>query len=132
MEILKALYFGADTIILDEPTAVLTPQETDELFKTIRVLVGDGKTVIFITHQIDEAVFLADRLMIMSARPGRVQEIIPIEIERPRSLEIKRDPRFVEVADYVWHSIERQVRAAIKEEQQTIVGRRVAEEVGRE
>jgi NitT/TauT family transport system ATP-binding protein len=130
----RALAIEPDVLLMDEPFAALDAQ-TREIMQDelLRIWRATHNTVIFITHQIDEAVFLADRLMIMSARPGRVQEIIPIEIERPRSLEIKRDPRFVKVADHVWHSIERQVRAAIKEEQETIVGgRRSMEEVGRE
>jgi NitT/TauT family transport system ATP-binding protein len=129
----RALAIEPDVLLMDEPFAALDAQ-TREIMQDelLRIWRATHNTVIFITHQIDEAVFLADRLMIMSARPGRVQEIIPIEIERPRTLEIKRDPRFVKVADHVWHSIERQVRAAIKEEQETIVGHRVAEEVGRE
>jgi NitT/TauT family transport system ATP-binding protein len=73
--------------------------------------------VIFITHQIDEALFLADRLLILAARPGRVQEILDVDIPRPRSLEVKRSARFTELADHVWHGIERQVRASIREEQ---------------
>jgi NitT/TauT family transport system ATP-binding protein len=129
----RALAIQPDVLLMDEPFAALDAQ-TREIMQDelLRIWRATHNTVIFITHQIDEAVFLADRLLIMSARPGRVQEVIPIEIERPRSLEVKRDPRFIKVADHVWHSIERQVRAAIKEEQETIVGRRVAEEAGRE
>ena len=129
----RALAIEPDVLLMDEPFAALDAQ-TREIMQTelLRIWNATHNTVIFITHQIDEAVFLADRLLIMSARPGRVQEMIPIEIERPRSLEMKRDPRFTKIADHVWHGIERQVRAAIKEEQETIVGRRVAEEAGRE
>ncbi len=131
----RALAIEPDVLLMDEPFAALDAQ-TREIMQDelLRIWRATHNTVIFITHQIDEAVFLADRLMIMSARPGRVQELIPIEIERPRSLEVKRDPRFVQVADHVWHSIERQVRAAIKEEQETLVGARgrPMEEVGRE
>jgi NitT/TauT family transport system ATP-binding protein len=131
----RALAIEPDVLLMDEPFAALDAQ-TREIMQAelLRIWNATHNTVIFITHQIDEAVFLADRLMIMSARPGRVQEMIPIEIERPRSLEMKRDPRFTKIADHVWHGIERQVRAAIKEEQETIVGSRgrSMEEVGRE
>jgi NitT/TauT family transport system ATP-binding protein len=129
----RALAIEPDVLLMDEPFAALDAQ-TREIMQTelLRIWNATHNTVIFITHQIDEAVFLADRLMIMSARPGRVQEIIPIEIERPRQLDMKRDPRFTRIADHVWNGIERQVRAAIKEEQETIVGRRIAEEAGRE
>lgn len=70
VEILKALHRGADLLILDEPTALLTPQETHELFRSIRELVRQGKTVIFITHKLREVKAIADRVTVM--RQGRV------------------------------------------------------------
>jgi simple sugar transport system ATP-binding protein len=69
VEILKALYHSADILILDEPTAVLSSQETDELFKVLRLMTAQGKSVIFITHKLREA-FLTDRITIL--RNGRV------------------------------------------------------------
>lgn len=65
VEILKALYRGADVLILDEPTAVLTPQETTELFAAIRQLVRGGKTVIFISHKLREVKEISDRVSVM-------------------------------------------------------------------
>ena len=70
VEILKALYRGADVLILDEPTAVLTPQEVDELFKAIRALRGEGKTVIFISHKLREVLAICDRVTVL--KKGRV------------------------------------------------------------
>lgn len=70
VEILKTLYRGADLLILDEPTAVLTPQETDELFQAVRRLVDQGKTVIFITHKLIEVKEISDRVTVM--RLGQV------------------------------------------------------------
>ena len=70
VEILKALYRGARILILDEPTAVLTPQETDQLFNTIRELVKDGMSVIFISHKLKEVMSISDRVMVL--RQGRV------------------------------------------------------------
>jgi len=75
VEILKALYRGADILILDEPSAVLTPQETQELFEAIRQLVDQGKTVIFITHKLREVMEVSDRVTVM--RDGRVVGIMP-------------------------------------------------------
>lgn len=69
VEILKALYRGADILILDEPTAVLTPQETDELFIQLKKLKDDGHTIIFISHKLDEIKAICDRATIM--RNGR-------------------------------------------------------------
>ncbi len=70
VEILKALYREADILILDEPTAVLTPQETDDLFVVIRSLVAKGKTVIFITHKLREVMEISDRVTVM--RDGKM------------------------------------------------------------
>lgn len=70
VEILKTLYRGADIIILDEPTAVLTPQEVDELFKILRHLRENGKTIVFITHKLNETMSLSDRITVI--RKGKV------------------------------------------------------------
>ncbi|NPA89954.1 MAG: ABC transporter ATP-binding protein [Chloroflexi bacterium] len=70
VEILKALYRGARILIMDEPTAVLTPQEVDELFVTLRRMVNEGHTIIFISHKLDEVLAIADRITIL--RKGRV------------------------------------------------------------
>lgn len=70
VEILKALYREARILILDEPTAVLTPQEVDELFRTVRHLVAEGLAVVIITHKLDEVRAFADRIVVM--RSGRV------------------------------------------------------------
>jgi general nucleoside transport system ATP-binding protein len=70
VEIIKLLYREADILILDEPTAVLTPQEVDDLFKVIQSLVDQGKSVIFITHKLKEVISIADRITVL--RNGRV------------------------------------------------------------
>jgi general nucleoside transport system ATP-binding protein len=70
VEILKALYRGVDLLILDEPTAVLTPSESEELFQNLRRLKTDGKTVVFISHKLDEVMVIADRIMVL--RRGKV------------------------------------------------------------
>ncbi|HME18570.1 MAG TPA: ABC transporter ATP-binding protein [Nitrososphaerales archaeon] len=70
VEILKALYRGAKVLILDEPTSVLTPLESQELFKSIRKLTGEGSTVVFITHKLKEVMAITDRITVM--RKGKV------------------------------------------------------------
>jgi len=70
VEIIKVLYRQADTLILDEPTAVLTPQEAEDLFKVLRSLSSQGKSIIFITHKLKEVMALADRITVL--RDGRV------------------------------------------------------------
>ena len=77
VEILKALYRGANILILDEPTAVLTPQETKELFEIVRSLVSEGKSIVFITHKLGEVLEIADRITVL--RRGRTVETVPRE-----------------------------------------------------
>jgi ABC-type uncharacterized transport system ATPase subunit len=76
LEILKALYRGAKILILDEPTAVLTPQETEQLFDVLRVLRSQGTTVLLITHKLKEVMRLCDQVTVM--RAGRVVQELPI------------------------------------------------------
>ena len=77
VEILKALYRGADVLILDEPTAVLTPQEASELFEIVNSLKADGKSIIFITHKLNEVLEIADRITVL--RRGKTIETVPRE-----------------------------------------------------
>ena len=65
VEIVKVLYRGADILILDEPTAVLTPQETDKLFNVLRNMKKDGKTVVIITHKLHEVMAISDRVAVL-------------------------------------------------------------------
>ncbi len=84
VEILKALYRGADILVLDEPTAVLTPQEAEELFAVIHSLTDQGKSVIFISHKLDEVLEVADRISVL--RRGKLVETIPREGATEESL----------------------------------------------
>jgi simple sugar transport system ATP-binding protein len=70
VEILKALYRNARILVLDEPTAVLTPQETDEIFAVLRRLAGEGHSIVFISHKLYEVLAIADRITVI--RRGRV------------------------------------------------------------
>lgn len=70
IEILKILYLGVEILIFDEPTAVLTPQETKDLFKAVRVLIEKGKTIVFITHKLREVTEISDRVTVM--RNGKI------------------------------------------------------------
>jgi simple sugar transport system ATP-binding protein len=84
VEILKALYREARVLILDEPTAVLTPQEADALFETMRAMAAEERTVIFITHKLHEVIAVADRVTVL--RGGRSVKTLPIAGATPRSL----------------------------------------------
>src|SRR5918999_809054 len=76
-EILKALYRGAEILILDEPTAVLTPQEAQELFAIVRSLQAEGKSIIFISHKLNEVLEIADRITVL--RQGKMVDTVPRE-----------------------------------------------------
>ena len=84
VEILKALYRGAEILILDEPTAVLTPQEATELFAIISSLQADGKSIIFISHKLNEVLEIADRITVL--RRGKKIETVPREGATEESL----------------------------------------------
>jgi NitT/TauT family transport system ATP-binding protein len=89
----RALVINPEIILLDEPFAALDAQ-TRELMQTelLRVWDATKKTAVFITHQISEAVYLADRVVVMSPRPGRVKAIVDVDIPRPRPASARRDP----------------------------------------
>ena len=94
-------------LLMDEPFAALDAQ-TRELMQAelLKIWAKAHKTVLFITHQINEAVYLADRVAVMSARPGRVKEVFTIPFERPRALSLKREPRFLQIEDAIWQQVE--------------------------
>ena len=99
VEILKALYREARILILDEPTAVLTPQEAEALFETMRAMAAEGRTVIFITHKLHEVIAVADRVTVL--RGGRAVKTLPIAGATPRSLAELMVGRDVETAHRV-------------------------------
>ncbi|HYJ15354.1 MAG TPA: ABC transporter ATP-binding protein, partial [Candidatus Limnocylindria bacterium] len=83
----------------------------------LRIWRESGKTVLFITHQINEAIFLADRVIVFGSRPGRVKKMIPINLPRPRDLSIKRDPQFLKYEDELWTLIEEEVKKTMLADQ---------------
>ena len=84
VEIIKMLFRRVEILILDEPTAVLTPGESRELFRTIRVLTGEGKTIIFISHKLNEVMEISDRITIL--RQGKKVETVPVSQTSQRDL----------------------------------------------
>jgi general nucleoside transport system ATP-binding protein len=101
VEIVKALYRDADLLILDEPTAVLTPQETEEMFEVMKSLTDSGKSIIFITHKLGEVLAVADRITVLrggrvvgSARPAETttQELASMMVGRDVRLTVEKGP----------------------------------------
>jgi NitT/TauT family transport system ATP-binding protein len=72
--------------------------------------------VLFVTHQIDEAVFLSDRVLVFGRRPGRVREVVQVELLRPRELAMKRTAEFVGYVDRIWRLIEDDVKESVLRE----------------
>ena len=108
VEILKALYQGARVLILDEPTAVLTPQEVRELFAVVRSLVDEGLSVVFITHKLEEVMAVADRIVVMRAgavvgevRPSETDEIGLARLMVGRDVVLRIDKQPVQCGDTV-------------------------------
>ena len=84
VEILKALYRGARILILDEPTSLLTPQEADELFETLRRMTAEGRTIVFVSHKLEELMAVSDRVTVM--RAGRLIGTVNTRESSPREL----------------------------------------------
>lgn len=108
VEILKVLYRGARILILDEPTAVLTPQEADALFITLRAMVKEGRTVIFISHKLDEVMAVSDRVTVL--RGGRTVGTIETAHSSRREL-----ARLMVGREVVFDRVERKINSSDKE-----------------
>jgi NitT/TauT family transport system ATP-binding protein len=113
----RALTAGADVLLMDEPFAALDAQTRivmqDEL---MRICEETRKTVLLVTHQIDEAVYLSDRVLVFTARPGRLKDEVVVDLPRPRRLSVKFTPEFARYCDHIWRLIEEEVRAAMGRE----------------
>jgi NitT/TauT family transport system ATP-binding protein len=110
----RALAVDPKILLMDEPFAALDAQ-TREIMQTelTRIWEQGRKTVLFVTHQIDEAVFLSDRVFVFARRPGRIRETVSIDLPRPRALALKRTPEFVRYVDHIWRLIEEDVRESV-------------------
>ena len=102
---------------MDEPFAALDAQ-TRELMQLelMRIWRETKKTILFVTHQLDEAVFLADRVIALSARPGSIREIVTIDIPHPRDMSVKRSSAFQAKVGRLWDLIESDVRRGFQDD----------------
>jgi NitT/TauT family transport system ATP-binding protein len=95
--IVRSLSVNPSLLLMDEPFGALDAFTRDEMNLLIQeIWMETGKTIVFVTHSISEAIFLADRVAVMSARPGRIAAIFDIDIPRPRPVEIQTRPDFIE------------------------------------
>jgi NitT/TauT family transport system ATP-binding protein len=102
VSICRALIHNPSVLLMDEPFAALDAMTREELgFELLRILANDPKTVVFVTHNIREAILLSDRVVAMSARPGRIAKIVDVELERPRTLGMEFTDKFKSYSDQV-------------------------------
>jgi NitT/TauT family transport system ATP-binding protein len=105
--IVRSLSVDPSVLLMDEPFGALDAFTRDEMNLLIQqIWMETGKTIAFVTHSITEAIFLADRIAVMSARPGRIVEIYEVDIPRPRSVDIQTKPDFIERVLHIKSRIE--------------------------
>ena len=96
-------------LLLDEPFAALDAQTREFMqVELLKILARAKTTALFVTHQINEAVFLSDRVIVLSARPASVKDVIDIELASPRTLALKQDPAFLALEQRIWRLIEQE------------------------
>jgi NitT/TauT family transport system ATP-binding protein len=100
--IARALLLAPDILVMDEPFSALDALSRDAMsFELLKITERQPKTVIFITHSIPEAVLLADRIIVMTERPGTVRDFVEVELDRPRTMSTLNDRRFNELSTYI-------------------------------
>jgi NitT/TauT family transport system ATP-binding protein len=113
----RALVLERPILLMDEPFAALDAQTKIVMQEELaRIFDRTHKTVIFVTHAIEEAILLGDEVVVMSARPGRIKEVLPVALERPRSLEMVNTKAFGELFDRVFHLIREEVMTSMAQQ----------------
>lgn len=109
----RALAVDPDILLMDEPFASLDAQTREIMQQELMQLwTVNRKTVLFVTHQIDEAVFLADRVIVLSSKPARIKADLQVDLARPRHLEVKWTAEFLRLTSKVWKLIQEEVTAS--------------------
>lgn len=107
--IARAYAVNPSLLLMDEPFGALDAQTRTQLqTELLRTWEEEKKTCFFITHDVEEAILLASKVIIMSARPGRIREVLDIDIPYPRTQETKILPRFTELKNYIWNIVYRE------------------------
>ena len=117
MGLARALATDPKVLLMDEPFAAVDAMTREVMQGELeRIIAETRQTVVFITHSVDEAVYLADRVIVLSARPARVVEDLRVNLPRPRDLHVKNTHAFRELADRIWNHIEAEFDAEAGEE----------------
>jgi NitT/TauT family transport system ATP-binding protein len=107
----RVLAFDPKVLLMDEPFGALDAQTRETMQEEVtRIWERTRKTIVFVTHDIEEAVFLGDRVVVLTARPGRIREDIRIDLPRPRTLEIKKSTQCHEYRNTIWDLIRQETR----------------------
>ena len=103
----RALAVDADVLLMDEPFASVDAQTREVLQEELlQLLERERKTMVFITHSIDEAILLGDRIAVMTQRPGRVRELLTVDFPRPHDpAAVRADPRYVDLRGHIWEEL---------------------------
>jgi NitT/TauT family transport system ATP-binding protein len=113
VNIARALAVEPIVLLMDEPFAALDAQTREVMQRELlKIWERDRRTVIFVTHQMDEAIYLSDRVIVLRSRPGRIGRVLDVPFPRPRSLDLKRGPEFAELVAQVWQEIQSDVLGA--------------------
>jgi NitT/TauT family transport system ATP-binding protein len=120
VSIARAFANDPEILLMDEPFSALDAQNKLLLQEELlRIWEEHKKTVVFITHSVDEAVFLGDRIMVMTAQPGKVKMFVPVALARPRNImELQKSPQYGELIAHIWSSLREEVHRARKQEEE--------------
>jgi NitT/TauT family transport system ATP-binding protein len=114
--IARALSVSPNLLLMDEPFGALDPQIRELMqIEMLKLLEAEARTVVFVTHSVDEAIFLSDRIIIFSARPGRILAEIEVDLPKPRWQDdetLKSSPEFVRYRSHIWHMLKSELQRA--------------------
>jgi NitT/TauT family transport system ATP-binding protein len=115
--IARALAADPEVLLMDEPLAALDAQtRTIMQEELLRIWATLGKTVVYVTHSLEEALLLGDRVVLLTARPGRVSQVFAVDLGRPRGLEVRASPGYGALLDKIWAQLREEVVRAMAEE----------------
>ncbi|PFG38934.1 NitT/TauT family transport system ATP-binding protein [Georgenia soli] len=113
--IARAFATGSPSLLMDEPLGALDAQTRTIMQELlVRLWEGERKTVVLVTHSIEEALLLGDRIVMMTARPGRVKEILDVPFPRPRELALEGTAEFAAAKQTIWESLRDEVQASVR------------------